>query len=71
VTRPNLITLYEVLPRWRCIACKYEMECVGKGKNRLLTAHAAHRKFKIRHKLARSNCPGEFTYLTGKKKSEA
>lgn len=62
--------LYEVLPRWRCIACKLEMECVGKEKNLVLTAQVAHRKFKIRHKLNRPKCPGEFTYLAGTKKPE-
>ena len=70
MTRVNSTALYEVLPRWRCLACKLEMECVGKGKNLVLTAHAAHRKFRIRHKLTKSKCPGEFKYLVGTKKPE-
>jgi hypothetical protein len=68
MTRANSVVLYEVLPRWKCVACKLEMECMGKGKNNVLTAHAAHRKFKMRHRLNKPKCPGEFKYLEGKKK---
>ena len=68
MTRANSTALYEVLPRWRCLMCKFEMECMGKAKHLVLTAHAAHRKFKIRHKLNKPRCPGEFRYLEGEKK---